>query len=112
MRLLRGNGVFALETWKNALGYIKNPNIFCFQTYFKMNASATVGLKREKGLLNASLDARPLFEEAHKCKEFHRKRINEVYKYIENTKPPHLEYTFCVPGILQDPSEHMRLVRK
>jgi len=106
-RLIRGNGVLNATTWRNIFKYCTPNNVFCFQTMYKMNKTATVRLGEDK---RASLDARALFDEARSNKAFYEKRIDEIYSAVETMKDEDLSYTFCVPDVRRDPSKHMRLV--
>jgi len=107
-RLLRGNGILSASTYQNLLKYATPTSVFCFQTYFKMNASANITLNKSD--LSVRLNADALFEEAKRDSEKYRTRLNEIYNIVDGMKSEKLEYTYCVPDIRADPSKHMRLV--
>ena len=124
-RLARGSlearSIAAIKDGLAAAAAFVDPRGFqalCFQTYFKMKSHATIRLhaaggQRGKKMLSSSLDASALFEEAKQGEAHFRERTREVYEEIlamSAQADGRIKLKPCVPGIAEQPAEHMRLV--
>jgi hypothetical protein len=91
-RLLRARGVGGMAA---LLRYARAKNVLCFQTYFKMEAAATVELDSSQA---ARLNAAALFAEAKAREPYFRAKLQTVYADVFAMKSDLLHYEACVPG--------------